>query len=187
MGRGSTVGARRTKFAERWARAVTDETYVPMSSDELVRYLAGLADRIVALHQPGDFAPEEARRIGAALEPAVGIGAEEADKAGGREQLALDRGPLGAQALTQALRDVLNPQRDGALQREGQSFASRDKVMQTDNDYEKEVFNGDIGFAFRLTFLNKCDEVERSTLAEYYQRCFGKELPASSGKGGKLH
>ena len=45
----------------------------------------------------------------------------------------------------------------------------------------------DIGFAFRLTFLNKCDEVERSTLAEYYQRCFGKELPASSGKGGKLH
>src|SRR5215204_256611 len=49
------------------------------------------------------------------------------------------------------------------------------------------IFNGDIGFAFRLTFLNKCDEVERSTLAEYYQRCFGKELPASSGKGGKLH
>ena len=49
------------------------------------------------------------------------------------------------------------------------------------------IFGGDIGFAFRLTFLNKCDEVERSTLAEYYQRCFGKELPPSSGKGGKLH
>jgi len=49
------------------------------------------------------------------------------------------------------------------------------------------IFSGDIGFAFRLTFLNKCDEVERTTLAEYYQRCFGKELPASSGKGGKLH
>ena len=49
------------------------------------------------------------------------------------------------------------------------------------------IFNNDIGFAFRLTFLNKCDEVERSTLAEYYQRCFGKELPPSSGKGGKLH
>jgi cobaltochelatase CobS len=49
------------------------------------------------------------------------------------------------------------------------------------------IFGGDVGFAFRLTFLNKCDEVERSTLAEYYQRCFGKELPASSGKGGKLH
>src|SRR5215470_13118942 len=50
-----------------------------------------------------------------------------------------------------------------------------------------KIFGGDIGFAFRLTFLNKCDEVERSTLAEYYQRCFGKELPPSSGKGGKLH
>ncbi|BBK45103.1 cobaltochelatase subunit CobS [Allostella vacuolata] len=35
---------------------------------------------------------------------------------------------------------------------------------------------GDIGFAFRLTFLNKCDEVERASVAEYYQRCFGTEL-----------
>jgi cobaltochelatase CobS len=36
---------------------------------------------------------------------------------------------------------------------------------------------GDVGFAFRLTFLNKCDELERPTVAEYYQRCFGTELP----------
>ena len=36
---------------------------------------------------------------------------------------------------------------------------------------------GDVGFAFRLTFLNKCDETERSVVAEYYQRCFGTELP----------
>jgi cobaltochelatase CobS len=36
---------------------------------------------------------------------------------------------------------------------------------------------GDIGFAFRLTFLNKCDEAERSTVAEYYQRCFNEEIP----------
>jgi len=35
----------------------------------------------------------------------------------------------------------------------------------------------DVGFAFRLTFLNKCDEAERSTVAEYYQRCFNEELP----------
>ncbi|WP_439816059.1 cobaltochelatase subunit CobS [Zavarzinia sp. CC-PAN008] len=41
------------------------------------------------------------------------------------------------------------------------------------------LFN-DIGFAFRVTFLNKCDEVERSSVAEYYQRCFGKELPESA-------
>jgi len=38
----------------------------------------------------------------------------------------------------------------------------------------------DIGFAFRLTFLNKCDELERSLVAEFYQRCFGQELPESA-------
>jgi cobaltochelatase CobS len=39
---------------------------------------------------------------------------------------------------------------------------------------------GDIGFAFRLTFLNKCDELERPMVAEFYQRCFGEELPESA-------
>ena len=42
-----------------------------------------------------------------------------------------------------------------------------------------EIFK-DIGFAFRLTFLNKCDELERSLVAEFYQRCFGQELPESA-------
>jgi cobaltochelatase CobS len=42
-----------------------------------------------------------------------------------------------------------------------------------------EIFN-DVGFAFRLTFLNKCDELERPLVAEFYQRCFGKELPESA-------
>ena len=42
-----------------------------------------------------------------------------------------------------------------------------------------QIFN-DIGFAFRLTFLNKCDEIERPIVAEYYQRCFGQELPESA-------
>jgi cobaltochelatase CobS len=42
-----------------------------------------------------------------------------------------------------------------------------------------EIF-GDMGFAFRLTFLNKCDELERSLVAEFYQRCFGHELPESA-------
>jgi cobaltochelatase CobS len=41
------------------------------------------------------------------------------------------------------------------------------------------IFN-DFGFAFRLTFLNKCDETERAIVAEYYQRCMGDELPESS-------
>ena len=38
----------------------------------------------------------------------------------------------------------------------------------------------DVGLAFRLTFLNKCDEAERSIVAEFYQRCFGEELPESA-------
>ena len=37
----------------------------------------------------------------------------------------------------------------------------------------------DVGLAFRLTFLNKCDETERPVVAEYYQRCFGVDLPES--------
>ena len=41
-----------------------------------------------------------------------------------------------------------------------------------------EIFK-DIGYAFRVTFLNKCDEVEKSIIAEYYQRCFGEDLPES--------
>jgi len=38
------------------------------------------------------------------------------------------------------------------------------------------IFNN-VGFAFRATFLNKCDEAERQTVAEYYQRCFNEDLP----------
>ncbi len=42
-----------------------------------------------------------------------------------------------------------------------------------------EIFK-DVGFAFRITFLNKCDELERATVAEFYQRCFGEDLPESA-------
>ena len=44
-----------------------------------------------------------------------------------------------------------------------------------------EIF-GEIGFAFRLTFLNKCEELERASVAEFYQRAFGQELPESAAK-----
>jgi len=37
-----------------------------------------------------------------------------------------------------------------------------------------EIFDGDLGLAFRMTFLNKCDELERGTVAEFYQRAFGR-------------
>ena len=43
-----------------------------------------------------------------------------------------------------------------------------------------EIFAQNYGFAFRLTFLNKCDELERELVAEIYQKCFGEELPESA-------
>jgi len=42
-----------------------------------------------------------------------------------------------------------------------------------------EIF-GDLAFAFRVTFLNKCDELERTLVAEQYQRAFGVELKESA-------
>jgi cobaltochelatase CobS len=38
----------------------------------------------------------------------------------------------------------------------------------------------DTGYAFRVTFLNKCDDLEKKIISEYYQRCFGEDLPESS-------
>jgi len=45
-----------------------------------------------------------------------------------------------------------------------------------------EIFGGDLGLAFRMTFLNKCDELERPTVAEFYQRAFGEDLPESAAR-----
>ncbi|HRE45237.1 MAG TPA: cobaltochelatase subunit CobS [Terricaulis sp.] len=42
-----------------------------------------------------------------------------------------------------------------------------------------EIF-GDVGLAFRMTFLNKCDELERPTVAEFFQRAFGADLPEAA-------
>ena len=57
-------------------------------------------------------------------------------------------------------------------------MSPRTVIMWAEN---ARIFN-DFGFAFRMTFLNKCDETERSIVAEYYQRCMGEELPESSSK-----
>jgi len=45
-----------------------------------------------------------------------------------------------------------------------------------------EIFDNDIGLAFRMTFLNKCDELERATVAEFFQRAFGIDLPESAAR-----
>ena len=56
----------------------------------------------------------------------------------------MQRGAVGAASLNQALQQVLNPGEQG-LKRGGYLFKARDKVMQIRNNYDKEVFNGDIG------------------------------------------
>ena len=45
-----------------------------------------------------------------------------------------------------------------------------------------EIFGGDLALAFRMTFLNKCDELERGTVAEFFQRAFGQDLPESTAR-----
>ena len=47
---------------------------------------------------------------------------------------------------------------------------------------ENAAIFDNIGFGFRTTFVNKCDEMERPVVAEYYQRCFGTELPETGVK-----
>ena len=54
-------------------------------------------------------------------------------------------------------------------------MSPRTVLMWAEND---QIFK-DTGYAFRVTFLNKCDETEKNTIAEYYQRCFGEDLPES--------
>jgi exodeoxyribonuclease V alpha subunit len=58
----------------------------------------------------------------------------------------MNRGGLGARALNLELQWVLNPPGDDAIQRFGWTFGAGDKVMQVENDYDKEVYNGDLGF-----------------------------------------
>ncbi len=63
-----------------------------------------------------------------------------------------NRGPVGARALNTQLQNALNPSRPGepAVEKFGWQFRLRDKVIQTQNNYDKEVFNGDLGFVERI-------------------------------------
>ena len=56
-----------------------------------------------------------------------------------------NRGQLGTRTLNQALQAKLNPDATDRIERQGVSFALGDKVMQLENDYDREVYNGDIG------------------------------------------
>ena len=58
----------------------------------------------------------------------------------------MNRGGIGARSLNIELQMALNPAGENKVQRFGWTFAPGDKVMQIENDYEKEVYNGDIGY-----------------------------------------
>jgi exodeoxyribonuclease V alpha subunit len=78
----------------------------------------------------------------------------------------MNRGSVGVRELNERLQRVLNPLRAGEpeIERFGYRFRVRDKVIQTENDYEKEVFNGDIG---QITSI---DLVEREVIIRYDSR-----------------
>jgi exodeoxyribonuclease V alpha subunit len=58
----------------------------------------------------------------------------------------MNRGGVGARSLNIEIQAALNPAGERKVERFGWTFASGDKVMQVDNDYDKEVYNGDIGY-----------------------------------------
>src|SRR5437868_4619842 len=78
----------------------------------------------------------------------------------------MNRGNLGTRAMNVLLQDGLNPRRgdEPLVERFGWQFRLRDKVIQTENNYDKEVFNGDIGI------ITKIDPVERELVVQFDAR-----------------
>src|SRR2546425_12039909 len=62
----------------------------------------------------------------------------------------MNRGSLGARALNEALPTALNPEATPRVTKFGWTYAAGDKVLQTINDYDKDVYNGDIGQVVRV-------------------------------------
>ena len=78
----------------------------------------------------------------------------------------MNRGSLGARAMNVLLQEGLNPRRgdEAVVERFGWQFRLRDKVIQTENNYDKEVFNGDIGQVVRI------DPEERELVIRFEER-----------------
>ena len=81
----------------------------------------------------------------------------------------LKRGSVGVQSLNVELQAALNPDPDDSIERFGMVFARGDKVMQTRNDYEKYVFNGDIGFVSGINQPAKKIEIDFDGRAVEYE------------------
>jgi exodeoxyribonuclease V alpha subunit len=84
----------------------------------------------------------------------------------------MNRGGLGARSLNIELQKVLNPPRDPRIERFGWTFCEGDKVMQIENDYDKEVYNGDLGV------VSKIDAEDNSLLIEFD----GREVAYDAGE-----
>lgn len=76
----------------------------------------------------------------------------------------MHRSLVGARALNEFLQELLNPPGRAQVERHGRIYRLGDKVMQTENDYDREVFNGDLGF------ISALDEVSESLLVEMGDR-----------------
>ncbi len=73
----------------------------------------------------------------------------------------MQRGDICVQKLNELLQKTLNPNQTLFLQRGGITYSTGDKVMQIKNNYEKSVFNGDIGF------ISKVDKEERELIVTF--------------------
>jgi exodeoxyribonuclease V alpha subunit len=76
----------------------------------------------------------------------------------------MNRGGVGARSLNIELQAALNPAGDAKVERFGWTLAAGDKVMQIENDYEKEVYNGDIGYVDKV-------DLDEGELAATFDGC----------------
>ena len=76
----------------------------------------------------------------------------------------MQRGGSGAQSFNIELQKVLNPPNENSLEKYGWRFSEGDKVMQIENNYDKEVYNGDIGF------IKEINKIEQEMLIEFDER-----------------
>ena len=74
-----------------------------------------------------------------------------------------NRGPIGTRTLNERLQTVLNPNASDRIDQKGLTYATGDKVMQIENDYEREVYNGDIG---RLVAIDRSQKQVTVTIDE---------------------
>ncbi|HUA76305.1 MAG TPA: ATP-dependent RecD-like DNA helicase [Acetobacteraceae bacterium] len=88
----------------------------------------------------------------------------------------MNRGTLGARALNLALKQALNPSGALAIERFGFTYSAGDKVMQVENDYERDVFNGDLGFIRAI-------DLDEAELAAAFD---GREIRYSFGELDEL-